>query len=101
MIARVKPTNTRSNRMETTVTVKNKLTLTQAGRKVGKSPSAVFRWMRDGICGERLQTAYFGGSLATSEDALNDFARRVADAKLKARTSTTSDRAADAVVAGL
>ncbi|MFA7238401.1 MAG: hypothetical protein WC058_16210 [Phycisphaeraceae bacterium] len=88
--------------MQPTITLKNRLTLSQAGKKVGKSPSAVFRWMRDGICGERLQAAYFGGSLFTSEDALNDFARRVADAKLKSRMpAAVPDHDANLVETGL
>jgi hypothetical protein len=57
---------------------------------VGKSPAAVFRWISDGVRGERLDHIRLGRSIFTSEAAINDFGRRVADARTRARENHTA-----------
>lgn len=86
--------------MPSPITLENRLTLSQAGRLVGKSPSAIFRWARDGIAGERLEAIFLGGSMFTSAPALEDFGRRAALAKLRIPAARRApDR--EAVEAGL
>lgn len=85
------------------ITIKNRMTLPKAAHRIGKSPSCLFRWWRDGVAGVRLPCLRFGRSLFTSEAALEQFAREVSEAKSRQFRDNISvpDRAADHVVAGL
>lgn len=60
------------------VTMQNRISLADAGGLVNKSPSAIFRWIRDGVRGQRLDHIRLGRSIFTSESAIEDFGRRVA-----------------------
>jgi hypothetical protein len=82
------------------ITMRNRLSLAQAARLVDKSPSCLFRWHRDGVQGVRLDCLRFGRSLFTSEAALEQFARDVAEAHHINRTSA-ADVADSEPVAGL
>lgn len=65
---------------EQLVTMANRLTLAEAGRVAAKSPSAIFRWIRDGVRGVHLAHIRLGRSIYTSEPAMEAFGRAVADA---------------------
>lgn len=88
------------------VTLANRLSLAQAAQRIGKSPSCIFRWHRDGVLGVRLQCLRLGRSLATSEAALEQFGREVAAAHAAKRATTdtpptSADNDRDATVDGL
>jgi hypothetical protein len=72
--------NAIATQSEPLITLKNRLSLAQAGKQIGKSPSALFRWHRDGCRGIRLECIRLGRSLYTSEPALEVFARDLARA---------------------
>lgn len=55
------------------ITIDNRITLVQAGNLVGVSPSAVFRWIREGRQGVYLEHARLGRRLYTSKSALTKF----------------------------
>lgn len=64
---------------EPIVTLSNRKSLGEAGKLAGVSPSAVFRWITDGVNGIKLRHARLGRRLYTSEDALTEFMNRVAE----------------------
>ncbi|MEM6259134.1 MAG: DUF1580 domain-containing protein [Planctomycetota bacterium] len=66
---------------EPLITIDNRITLAEAGRTVGVSPSAVFRWVREGRRGVRLEVAELGRRLYTSKPALTKFMNEVAEAR--------------------
>jgi len=63
------------------ITLNNRLTLREAGRLASVSPSAVFRWIDQGLHGVKLRHARLGRRLYTSEAALTEFMNRVAEAR--------------------
>lgn len=67
--------------MQHEITLDNRLTLAQAGRAAGVSPSCVFRWITDGCEGVKLRHARLGRKLFTSEPAINKFMNEVAEAR--------------------
>jgi len=63
--------------------------------------NAIYRWVRVGVCGVRLEAISIGGTLATSVQALQRFCDACTAAKLgeqmpPARTSKQRQRAIDA-----
>lgn len=66
---------------EQLITVDNRLTLAEAGRITGVSPSAVYRWIAEGKHGVRLAHAQLGRRFFTSKAALNVFMNAVAEAR--------------------
>ena len=51
----------------------SRLTLSQAAKKLGKSPSTLWRWSLKGVRGVILETYVEGSQRYTSEQALNRF----------------------------
>lgn len=58
---------------EQLITVDNRLTLAEAGRLVNVGPTAVFRWIREGRNGVKLDHARLGRRMYTSAPALTKF----------------------------
>lgn len=93
---------TTETHVQVLITIADRLTLPQAARLIGKSPSCLFRWWRDGVAGVRLQCLRFGRSLFTSEAAIEQFAREVSAAKSQQfRNNISPVATTDHVVAGL
>ncbi len=63
------------------ITLENRLTLSEAGRKVNTSPSTIWRWITDGTHGIKLGHIRLGRRVFTSEPALERFGREVAEAR--------------------
>ena len=86
-----------------TITLRSRLTLAQAARLVGKSPSCIYRWWRDGVRGVHLECHRYGRSLFTSERALEAFAASVSSAATPTAEPNRgiTDAADSASVAGL
>lgn len=55
--------------------------LRKRGGEVPKTPSTIFRWIRKGLRGIRLESALRGGIRVTSEEALARFFERVTTAR--------------------
>jgi len=67
--------------MNSEITLGNRLTLSEAGRKVGVGPSTIWRWIDTGSHGVRLAHIRLGRRVYTSGLALERFGREVAAAR--------------------
>ncbi len=68
------------------ITLENRLTLSEAGRKVGEktkpvAPSTIYRWIDQGLHGVKLAHIRLGRRIYTSAPALERFGREVAEAR--------------------
>lgn len=58
----------------------DRIGLGEAARILGVHPATVFRWIRGGCRGVKLDYARAGRKIIVSRDALEDFARRLREA---------------------
>ena len=56
-----------------TMLTEQRLTLTQAARKLGVNPSSTWRWALHGVRGVKLETYNVGAQRFTSEEAIERF----------------------------
>jgi len=64
------------------ITLANRLSLAEAGRELGVSPSTVYRWIAPGMHGVRLNHLRIGRRVFTSAPALERFGRELAAVRL-------------------
>lgn len=66
----------------------------RSGRKCHLA--SVYRWVKGGLSGVRLETLYIGGTQYTSEEALGRFFQRVTEAKSGLPSAPASSKRSNA-----
>ena len=71
----------------------------KSGRPI--APSTLWRWIRKGVNGAKLNVTYVGGTPYLSQRLLDEFFAAVTQAKLKPQETTDAELQAELQAAGL